>query len=73
MMQSARSVPKTPRPRGLLIDVTRVISVGRPGDQAVLRFRDDRDRIVAVQLRPRQFQTLANGVLGLAEALAAEG
>ena len=35
---------------------------------ALLRFRDDRDRIVAVRLRPRQFQTLANGVLGLAEA-----
>ena len=74
MMQSARSVTKTPRQaRGLLIDVTRVISVGRSGDQAVLRFRDDRERIVAVRLRPRQFQTLANGVLGLAEALVAEG
>ncbi len=32
-----------------------------------------RDRIVAVRLRPRQFRTLANGVLGLAEALVAEG
>jgi hypothetical protein len=35
----------------------------------LLRFRDDRDRIVALRLRPRQFRTLANGVLGLAEAM----
>ena len=57
---------KTSRPRGLTIDVTRVISVGRDAEgQVLLRFRDDRDRIVAVRLRPRQFRTLANGVLGL--------
>ena len=51
-------------------DVARVISVGRDRTtgQAVLRFRDERNRIVAVRLRPRQFRTLANGVLGLAEA-----
>ena len=55
------------RKPGLLIDVTRVISVGRnrSGGQVLLRFRDERDRIVAVRLRPRQFRTLANGVLGL--------
>ena len=66
---------KTSRPRGLTIDETRVISVGRDrsGDQVVLRFKDDRDRIVALRLRPRQFRTLANGVLGLAEAMEAEG
>ena len=66
---------KTPRPRGLTIDVTRVISVGRDrsGEQVLLRFRDDRDRIVAVRLRPQQFRTLANGVLGMAGALEAEG
>ncbi len=58
------------RKSGLLIDVARVVSVGRhrsPG-QAVLRFRHEKDRLVAVRLRPPQFRTLANGVLGLAEA-----
>ncbi len=57
------------------IDVSRVISVGRDrsGGQVVLRFKDDRDRIVALRLRPQQFQTLAHGVLGLAEAIEAEG
>ena len=59
------------RRAGVLIDVARVISVGRDRStgQIVLRFRDERSRIVAVRLRPRQFRTLANGVLGLAEAV----
>jgi hypothetical protein len=35
----------------------------------VLRFRDTKGRLVAVRLRPQQFRALANGVLGLAEAL----
>ncbi len=35
----------------------------------VLRFRDKDERLVAVRLRKRQFKTLADGVLGLAEAL----
>ena len=35
-----------------------------------LRFRDENGRLVAVRFRPRQFRTLANGVLGLAEAAA---
>ena len=58
------------RKTGIHIDVSRVISVGRDrssGD-ALLRFRDRDGRIVAVRLRPRQFETLAKGVLGLAEA-----
>jgi hypothetical protein len=48
-----------------------VPSVGRDRTtgKVVLRFRDERGRIVAVRLRPRQFRTLANGVLGLAGAL----
>jgi hypothetical protein len=48
-----------------------VISVGhnRATDQVHLRFRDEQGQLVAVRLRPRQFQTLANGVLALAEAL----
>ncbi len=56
-------------------DVARVLSIGRDRatGQAVPRFRDERGRIVAVRLRPRQFRTLANGVLGLAEALEEEG
>ena len=42
------------RSSGLLIDVARVVSVGhdRSTGQAILRFRDDRDRIVASRLRP---------------------
>ncbi|MHC4224118.1 MAG: hypothetical protein ACYSUN_09020 [Planctomycetota bacterium] len=51
----------------------RVISVGRDRStsQAVLRLRDERGRIVAVRVRPQQFRTLANGVLGLAGSPAA--
>ena len=62
------------RSSGLLIDVARVISVGRdrPTGGAVLRFRDEKGRMVAVRLRPGQFRTLANGVLGLAQALEGE-
>ncbi len=50
--------------------MARVISVGRDRStgQAILRFRDEKGRLVAVRLRPPQFRTLANGVLGLAEA-----
>ncbi len=60
------------RKPGVLIDVARFISASqdRSTGQVVLRFRDDRGRIVAVRLRPQQFRTLANGVLGLAEVLA---
>jgi hypothetical protein len=35
--------------------------------------RDEQGRIVAVRLRPRQFRTLANRVLGLAGALEEAG
>ena len=61
---------KPPAKSGVLIDVARVVSVGRNREGgAVLRFRDTRGRLVAVKLRPQQFRTLANAVLGLAEAL----
>jgi hypothetical protein len=62
---------KSPTKSGTLIDVARVISVGRdrPTGGAVLRFRDTKGRLVAVRLRRQQFRTLATGVLGLAEAL----
>jgi hypothetical protein len=40
--------------------------------QAVLRSCDERGRIVAVRLRLQQFWKLANGVMGLAKALAEE-
>ncbi len=45
---------RTARKPGLLIDVARVISVGRDRStgQAVLRFRDEKGRLVAVRLRP---------------------
>ena len=41
------------RKSGLLIDVANVVSVGRdrPTGGAVLRFRDDSGRMVAVRLR----------------------
>jgi len=56
------------RKSGVLIDVARLISIGRDRStgQVVLRFRDKQGRLVAVRLRPGQFRTLANGVLGLA-------
>jgi hypothetical protein len=62
--------PTRRKPAGLLVAVARVISVGqdRQTDEAILRFRDTKGKLVAVRLRPRQFRTLANGVLGLAEA-----
>ena len=66
---------KSPARRaGVLIDVPRFISASqdRVTGQAVLRFCYERGRIVALRLRPRQFRTLANGVLGLAEALEAQ-
>ena len=44
---------KPQRKPGLLIDVARVISVGRDrtSGQAVLRFRDERGRIVALRMQ----------------------
>jgi len=62
---------KPPAKSGVLIDVQRVVSVGRNrSSEAVLRSQDTRGRLVALKLRPRQFfRTLVNGVLGLAEAL----
>ena len=58
------------KPAGRLIDVARVLSVGqdRRTGEAILRFKDTKGSLVAVRLRPGQFRTLANGVLGLAEA-----
>ena len=67
----ATKTSRSRRSSGLLIDVARVFSVGhdRSTGQAILRFRDEKGRMVAVRLRPGQFRTLANGVLGLAAAL----
>jgi hypothetical protein len=45
---------------------------GRSSGEVVLRFRDDQERIIEVRLRPRQFTSLANEVLGLAEAMGEE-
>ena len=66
---------KKARKVGLLIEVHRALSVGRDRStgRVHLRFEDDQGRLVAVRMRPRQLRTLANGVLGLAEALVAEG
>jgi hypothetical protein len=67
MAARKKSSPKS----GTLIDVAGVVSVGRDRStgQAVLRFHDTKGRLVGVRLRRQQFRTLANGVLGLAEAL----
>ncbi len=61
----------SPRRQSLLLDVTRVLSVGRDRTtgQVVLRFRDERGRLVALRMRRRQFQTFANRGDELAEAL----
>ncbi len=56
---------KLRRKPGALIDVARVISVGR----VVFRFRDEGGRLVALRMRRRQFQTFANRADELAEAL----
>ncbi len=48
-------------------------SQDRSTGRVVFRFRDERGRLVALRMRRRQFRTLANAVLGLAEALVAEG
>ena len=63
---------KPPARSGLLIDVVRVISMGhdRTTGGGALRFRDEQGRTVAVRLRSRQIETLANGVVGLAERIA---
>ena len=58
------------RTSGATIDVAGVISTGqdRKTGHAILRFRAEDGRVLALRLRPQQFQTLAKGVLGLAQA-----
>ena len=58
------------RKSGETIDVARVISTGqdRKTGHAILRFRAEDGRVIALRLRPQQFRTLAKGVLGLAIA-----
>ena len=47
-------------------------SQDRSTGRVVFRFRDEQGRIMALRMRRQQFRTLANGVLGLAEALEAQ-
>jgi len=59
--------------RGVRVDRLRLGSTKRESQdrktgEAILRFKDTKGSLVAVRLRPGQFRTLANGVLGLAEA-----
>ncbi len=58
------------KPSGQLIDVARVVSVGQDRDtqEAILQLRDTDGRLIAIRLKPRQFGTLARGLLGLAKA-----
>ncbi len=55
---------------GRRIDLARIVSLGQDRDtgEAVIRLRDADGRLVALCLPPRQFGTLARGVLGLAKA-----
>ena len=57
-------------PHGRRIDAARIVSVGQDRDtgEAVIRLRDADGKLVALCLPPRQFGTLARGVLGLAKA-----
>ena len=57
-------------PHGRRIDVARVVSVGQDRDtgEAVIGLRDADGKLVALCLPPRQFGTLARGLLGLAKA-----
>ncbi len=57
-------------PHSRRIDVARIVSVGqdRDTDKAVIRLRDADGKLVPLCLPPRQFGTLARGVLGLAKA-----
>ena len=50
--------------------MARIVSVGQDRDtgEAVIRLRDTDGKLVALCLPPRQFGTLARGVLGLAKA-----
>jgi hypothetical protein len=68
-MPTKKSQPRS-KTVGRLIDVARVVSVDqdRKTGEAILRFKDTKGSLVAVRLRPGQFRTPANGVLGLAEA-----
>ena len=60
MLELAIRKKSPTRKPGLLIDVSRVISVGadHSAGQAVFRFRDERGRLVTVRRWPRQFRTL---------------
>ncbi len=40
----------------------------RDTQEAILQLRDTDGRLIAIRLKPRQLETLARGVLGLAEA-----
>jgi hypothetical protein len=62
---------KPQRKPGVLIDVDRFISAsqGRSTGKVVFGFRDEQGRLVALRLRPQQFQTFSNRADGLAEAV----
>ena len=56
------------RPTGRIIEVKRVVSVGRDRDVkggAVVRLRDERGAMLALRLRPGQVRTLVTGWAGL--------
>ena len=50
--------------------MARIVSVGQDRDtgEAIILLRDTDRKLVALCLAPRQFGTLARGVLGLAKA-----
>ncbi len=62
-MPAKKKTRRRQAPCGRRIDVARIVSVGQHRE-AVIRLRDADGKLVALCLRPRQYWTLARGVLG---------
>ena len=69
-MPAKKKTRRRQTPHARRIDVARIVFVRRrgPGGEAAIRLRDADGKLVALFLPPRQFGTLARGVLGLAKA-----
>ena len=67
-MPAKKKTRRRQTPHGRRIDAAPIVSVGQDRDtgEAVIRLRDADGKLVALCLPPRQFGTLARGVLGLA-------
>ena len=65
-MPAKKKARRRQMPHSRRIDVARIVSVGQNRDtgEAVIRLRDGDRKLIALCLPPRQFGTLARGVLG---------